>query len=162
MRWDCAIICCWEEPSTWREDHVVVENMSQGRHNCVPLLCVSSKKLKPLLIGECAWPVCFKNVPLLPYKYANNYKAWVLMKMWIDLNVTDARIDFTARKGILFVGKCAAYPTHTLLLGMFRLSSYLEFVLLILEREKNTRKLHRRSNTVLCNISSIFCNKYWM
>jgi hypothetical protein len=61
MRWDCTIIFGWEEPSTWREDHVMVEIMSPERHNCVPLLCVSSKKLKPLLIGECARPVCFKK-----------------------------------------------------------------------------------------------------
>jgi len=53
----------------------MVEIMSQKRQNCVPVLCVSSKKLKPLLIGECTRPVCFKNVLLLPYKYTNNYKV---------------------------------------------------------------------------------------
>lgn len=43
VRWDCALICCWEEPLTWREDHVMVENMSQERHNCIPLLCVAAR-----------------------------------------------------------------------------------------------------------------------
>jgi len=61
------------------------------------------------------------------------------MKMCRDLNGTDARIDSTARKGILLVGKCATYPPGTLLSGMFRLSSYLEFELLVQERGKNKR-----------------------
>jgi hypothetical protein len=160
MRWDCAMICCWEERLTCREDHVMAEIMSQERHNCVPLLCVSSKKLKPLLIGECVWPVCFKIVPLLPYKYANNYKVWVVMKMWLDLNITDARIDSTARKGILLVGKCATYPPDTLLLGMFRLSSYPGVCTTDTREGKDRREPHQGSNTVLCNINSIFYNKY--
>jgi hypothetical protein len=41
-----------------------------------------SRKLKYVVIGRCAKPGCFKNMP--------NNKAWVTVKMVLDLQQFDA------------------------------------------------------------------------
>jgi hypothetical protein len=71
-----------------------------------------SEKLKSFVIGKYAKPRCFKNINLLPYRYAHK-KAWVTKTVCSHfLKGSDAEMRSAGRKVILLIGRCAAYPPN--------------------------------------------------
>jgi hypothetical protein len=58
-------------------------------------------------------PRCFKNINLLPCRYAHNNKAWITMTIFLDfLKEFDAMMESAGRKVILFIDRCAAHPLN--------------------------------------------------
>ncbi|XP_026806961.1 tigger transposable element-derived protein 4-like [Rhopalosiphum maidis] len=87
----------------------------RSKERVTVLLCTNmsgTEKVKPLLIGKCIKPRCFKGVKSLPVDYESNPKSWMTALLWNKwLKQFDEKLFMENRKIILLIDNCTAHVT---------------------------------------------------
>jgi len=102
--------------------------LSERKKNkeCITIaLCANSDgshKLKPLIIGKCAKPRCFKNINIsnLPIIYRHNSKAWMLLttfQEWLQNFDLQMSRKYNNQRVLLFLDNCPCHKIEGLVLS---------------------------------------------